>query len=146
MVLTRDVLARLCRARDLLCEEHAPSVREVARHVEISLFHFIRQFEAAFGVTPRQFRIGSRIQWAKRLLAVGRLSVTDVCMEVGFSSLGSFSDTFARRVGTRPSEYRRRARAMIHDSGMVPHPLEPGCLSLMALLPESGDAISEKRE
>ena len=146
MVLTQDVLARLCRARDLLCEEHAPSVREVARQVEISPFHFIRQFEAVFGVTPRQFRIGSRIQWAKRLLAVGRLSVTDVCMEVGFSSLGSFSDTFARRVGTRPSEYRRRARAMIQDSGMVPHPLEPGCLSLMALLPELGFAISEKRE
>src|SRR5215831_11323780 len=134
MVLTRDVLARLCRARDLLCEEHAPSVREVARHVEISLFHFIRQFEAAFGVTPRQFRIGSRIQWAKRLLALGKLSVTDVCMEVGFSSLGSFSDVFARRVGTRPSAYRERVRAMIQVPGALQQVLAPGCLNLMALM------------
>src|SRR5215469_14443674 len=120
MVLTRDVLARLCRARDLLCEEHAPSVREVARQVEISPFHFIRQFEAVFGVTPRQFRIGSRIQRAKRLLAVGRLTVTDVCMEVGFSSLGSFSDTFARRVGTSPSAYQRQARVMVQVPGAFP--------------------------
>jgi|SRR5215472_6291473 len=145
MVLTRDVLTRLCRARDLLCEEQAPSVHNVARQVEISPFHFIRQFEAVFGVTPRQFRIGARIQRAKHLLALGSLSVTEVCLEVGFSSLGSFSDLFARRVGTPPSAYRRRVRPMIQVPSTIQSALAPGCLSLMAFLPESAFAISEKR-
>src|SRR5215831_13568150 len=137
MVLTRDVLTRLCRARDLLCEEQAPSVHNVARQVEISPFHFIRQFEAVFGVTPRQFRMGARIQRARHLLALGSLSVTEVCLEVGFSSLGSFSDLFARRVGAPPSDYRRRARVMVRVPGFVPQELFPGCLSLMGRLPAS---------
>ena len=64
---------------------------KVAREAAISPFHFIRQFEAVFGVTPHQYRIGRRIERAKHLLAAGQHSVTDVCMEVGFSSLGSFS-------------------------------------------------------
>jgi len=71
--------------------------------VHISPFHFIRQFEALFGLTPHQFRIQSRLDHAKHLLAMGRTSVTDVSMEVGMSSLGSFSDLFARRAGATPS-------------------------------------------
>ncbi len=79
----------------------------------MSPFHFIRQFEALFGVTPHQFRIRSRLDHARRLLAADRHSVAEVCMEVGMSSLGSFSDQFTRRVGETPSEYRERARAVI---------------------------------
>lgn len=97
----------------------------------MSPYHFIRRFEAMFGVTPRQHRIGARIDRAKLLLARGELSVTDVCLEVGFTSLGSFSDLFARRVGEAPSTFRRRARVT------VPEILFPGCLSLMARLPAS---------
>jgi AraC-like DNA-binding protein len=115
--------------------EDPVSIEEVAREVGISPFHFIRQFEAVFGLTPHQFRIQSRLDRARRLLAMGHHSVTDVCMEVGFSSLGSFSDLFTRRVGATPSAYQRRLRAMVQVPGMLPPDLIPGCLSLMTCLP-----------
>jgi AraC-like DNA-binding protein len=139
MLLRHDVFRRLCQARDLLDEVHEQplSIESVARTVGISPFHFIRQFEAVFGLTPHQFRIQSRLDRARRLLAAGQHSVTDVCMEVGFSSLGSFSDLFTRRVGTPPSTYQRRLRAMVQVPGSLPHVLTPGCLSLMACLPPS---------
>lgn len=137
MLLRHEGFRRLCRARELLREvrEPSPSIDELAREVRISPFHFIRQFEAVFGVTPHQYRISTRVELAKQLLAAGQHSVTDVCMEVGFSSLGSFSALFTRRVGVAPSAYRRRARAMVHVPGAVPLDLTPGCLSLMSRLP-----------
>jgi AraC-like DNA-binding protein len=131
MLLTPPVFRRLCRARDQLAtlDEPLPSIRQIARDVHISPFHFIRQFEAVFGLTPHQFRTAVRIECAKRLLVRGELSVTEVCLEVGFSSLGSFSTLFARRVGASPSSYRRTVV-------QVPeHVRAPGCLSLMSLLP-----------
>jgi AraC-like DNA-binding protein len=139
MLLRHDAFNRLCQARDLLAEtpEQPLSIKAIAHEVRISRFHFIRQFEALFGVTPHQFRIQSRLDHAKRLLAAGNLSVTDVCMEVGFASLGTFSDLFARRVGTPPSAYQRRARVLVQIPGIFPHDLFPGCLSLMASLPPS---------
>jgi AraC-like DNA-binding protein len=139
MLLRHDALSRLCRARDMLREVQEPplSIDHVAREVRISPFHFIRQFEAVFGLTPHQFRIQSRLDLARRLLALGQHSVTDVCMEVGFSSLGSFSNLFTRRVGATPSAYRRRVRAMVQVPGRLPRELVPGCLSLMAGLPLS---------
>jgi AraC-like DNA-binding protein len=142
MLLRHEGFRRLCRARDLLAElnEPAPTIAEVARTVQISPFHFIRQFEAVFGTTPHQFRIERRVDLAKQLLAAGRHSVTDVCMEVGFSSLGSFSALFMRRVGEAPSAYRRRVRAMVLVPGLIPRNLTPGCLSLMGCLPASAFA------
>jgi AraC-like DNA-binding protein len=139
MLLTPDVFRRLCQARDLLAEvrERRLTVKEIAREARISPFHFIRQFEAVFGLTPHQFRIQSRLDQAKLLLAKGRHSVTDVCLEVGFESLGSFSDLFARRVGATPSAYQRRARVLLQVPGTIPLALVPGCLSLMGFLPPS---------
>ena len=139
MVLRHAGFRRLCLARDLLREqrEPTPSIAELAREVQISPFHFIRQFEAVFGVTPHQFRIQSRLDVAKHLLATGHYSVTDVCMEVGFSSMGSFSALFARKVGEPPSAYRRRVRALVQVPGTVPADLTPGCLTLMGRLPAS---------
>ena len=143
MLVARATFQRLCRARDLLAAadddgrgpEQQQSIAAVARAVRISPFHFIRQFEALFGATPHQFRIRARLDAAKRLLAGDRLSVTDVCMRVGFSSLGTFSDLFARRVGEAPSRYQRRLRAM-------PAGVE-GCFGLMGLLP--ADAFAGER-
>jgi AraC-like DNA-binding protein len=148
MLLRHDALSRLCRARDMLREVQEPplSIDHVAREVRISPFHFIRQFEAVFGVTPHQFRIQSRLDIAKHLLAVGHYSVTDVCMEVGFSSLGSFSTLFTRRVGETPSAYRRRVRAMVHGPGAAPGDLTPGCLSLMSRLPAASAPVRNFRE
>jgi len=136
MLVDRATLRRLCQARDLLAEDDANrSIADVARAVAISPFHFIRQFEAVFGVTPHQYRIRARLERAKLLLARGQHSVTDVCLEVGFSSLGSFSSLFARRIGASPSAYQRRARALVQVPGTFPVALFPGCLSLLAHLP-----------
>jgi AraC-like DNA-binding protein len=137
MLLRHEGFRRLCYARDLLREarEPSPTIEQLAREVRISPFHFIRQFEAVFGVTPHQFRIASRVELAKQLLARGEHSVTAVCMEVGFSSLGSFSTLFAHRVGETPSAYRRRIRTLVAMPGRRESHLTPGCLSLMGLLP-----------
>ena len=142
-MLTKGVFIRLCRARDLLRETHDRplSIREVAREADISPFHFIRQFEALFGETPHQFRIRARLGRAKDLLALTDYSVTDVCMEVGFTSLGSFSDLFARRVGAPPSVYRRQVRSIMLLPGALPRELTPGCLTLMG----AAFAIFEKQ-
>jgi AraC-like DNA-binding protein len=136
MLLRHEGFRRLCRARDVLGDpcEPSPSIEALARELHVSPYHFIRQFEAVFGVTPHQFRMQARLDRAKTLLASDRHSVTDVCMDVGFSSLGSFSALFARRVGETPSAYRRRVR-MSHVPGVDAAPLTPGCLSLMANLP-----------
>lgn len=133
-MIDRNALRRLCSARDMLREQHDQplSIPQVAREASMSPFHFIRQFEAVFGATPHQFRIQTRLDLAKRLLALSDYSVTDVCMEVGFSSLGSFSDLFARRVGTSPSRYRRQVRSSVHVPADLPRVMTPGCLSLMA--------------
>jgi AraC-like DNA-binding protein len=144
MTKLTDVLTRLCRARDLLREVHdrPVSIDEAAREAAMSPFHFIRQFSAVFGETPHQARIRSRLDRARLLLATGEQSVTDVCMEVGFSSHGSFSTLFARRVGVSPSEYRRRARSMVAVPGTYTSHLFPGCLSLMG----PAFAIFEKQQ
>jgi AraC-like DNA-binding protein len=137
MLLRHEGFRRLCQARDRLREvaEPSPSIAELAREAQISQFQFIRQFEALFGVTPHQFGIQARVDAARHLLATGHYSVTDVCMEVGFSSLGSFSALFTRRVGEAPSAYRRRVRTVFHVPGNLHADLTPGCLTLMARLP-----------
>jgi AraC-like DNA-binding protein len=133
-MLGQDPLQRLCRARDRLRDPHESrlAIVDVAREARMSRYHFIRRFVAVFGETPHQFRIRSRLDHARHLLAAGQHSVTDVCMEVGFTSLGSFSALFTRRVGVPPSAYRQRVR---------PAELIPGCLTLMCGAPT---AILEK--
>ena len=131
MAIDRKTFGRLCLARDALCEARgaAPSLPALATRLGLSPFRLIRQFSAVFGTTPRQARITARLALARDLLASGEHSVTDACMQVGFSSLGSFSTLFRQRVGTSPSEYRRR--------GKPPGDPIPGCLSLLAALPAS---------
>jgi len=121
---------QLCRARDLLADIRSPgvSVIQAAHAAGLSPFHFIRRFEAAFGETPHQFRTRERLAAAQRLLAHGR-SVTDVCLDVGFSSLGSFSTLFARRLGISPGRYQRGLRRSVYIPDWTPHP--PACLFLM---------------
>jgi AraC-like DNA-binding protein len=137
MLLKHEAFRGLCRARELLAalDDEPLSIEAVARAVAISPFHFIRQFEAVFGVTPHQYRIQCRLDEAKRLLAAGQHSVTEVCMAVGFSSLGSFSELFKRRIGAPPSSYQRRLRGLCPVPEQLQRALAPGCLSLLGQLP-----------
>jgi len=136
-----ELLSRLCHARDLLrdWEEEPLSISAVARASGLTRFHFIRVFKALFGETPHQYRLQAQIEKAKHLLILTDLSITDVCMAVGFSSLGSFSTLFRRRVGLSPSEFQRRHRPASVGQRQLPASLIPGCLSLMA-------GISEKEQ
>jgi transcriptional regulator GlxA family with amidase domain len=102
--------AHLRRARDLMDREYAQplDVSALARAALMSTAHFSRQFRAAYGETPHAYLMTRRIERAKALLRLGELSVTDVCVAVGFSSLGSFSARFTELTGESPTAYRAR--------------------------------------
>ena len=107
-----DVRERLSRARKFIDESyHLPlDLTEISRQACLSRYHFLRLFRDAFNTTPHQYLIQRRIEKAKELLRSRSLSITDVCFEVGFESLGSFSSLFRKRVGQPPVIYRRRER------------------------------------
>jgi AraC-like DNA-binding protein len=102
-------LAHLRRARDLIDREYARplDVPTMALHAFMSPAHFSRQFRAAYGETPYGYLMTRRIERAMALLR-GGMSVTDACMTVGCTSLGSFSSRFTEIVGMTPSVYRSR--------------------------------------
>jgi len=106
-------LVRLRRARDLMDRDYAEplDVPALARIALMSPGHFQRSFRAAFGETPYSYLMTRRIERAKALLRRGDLSVTEVCMAVGCTSLGSFSSRFTELVGETPSAYRARDHA-----------------------------------
>lgn len=124
---------RLCAARDRLSapDERRISIADAARVAGLSRYHFIRRFRALFGETPHQCRTRARLDRAKALLATSDCSVTRVCLDVGFTSVGSFSDLFRRRVGVSPSAYRHRVRSLQSAPRTMPRELIPGCLTLM---------------
>jgi AraC-like DNA-binding protein len=126
MLISPRLFSRLCRARDRLGAADSPSVSRLANELHLSPFRFIRAFQALFGITPHQLRIAARLERAKQLLAAPGKSVTHVCMDLGFSSLGTFSSSFTRRIGRSPSAYRKRR---------APPAAEPGCLTLLNQLP-----------
>jgi AraC-like DNA-binding protein len=105
-----EELKHLRRARDLIDREYARplDVPALARAAFMSPAHFSRQFRSAYGETPYSYLMTRRIERAKALLRRGDLSVTDVCMAVGCTSLGSFSARFTELVGETPSAYRTR--------------------------------------
>lgn len=116
-------LAHLRRARDLMDREYASplDVAALARAAFMSTAHFSRQFRAAYGETPYAYLMTRRIERAKALLRRGDLSVTEVCMAVGCSSLGSFSARFTAMVGETPTAYRARDHSALHGL--------PGCVA-----------------
>ena len=104
-------LARLRRVRDRIDREYARplDVEALARGVHMSAGHLSREFRLAYGESPYSYLMTRRIERAMALLRRGDLSVTDVCFEVGCSSLGTFSTRFTELVGVPPSIYRRDA-------------------------------------
>jgi AraC-like DNA-binding protein len=104
-------LAWLRRARDRIDREYAQplDVEAIARSVHMSAGHFSREFRRAYGESPYSYLMTRRIERAMALLRRGGMSVTEVCFDVGFSSLGTFSTRFTELVGVPPSVYRDRA-------------------------------------
>jgi transcriptional regulator GlxA family with amidase domain len=118
----RANLALLRRARDLMDRDYARplDVAELARAALMSTAHFSRRFRAAYGETPYAYLMTRRIERAQALLRLGELSVTEVCLEVGCTSLGSFSARFTELVGETPTAYRARDHsALAKVSGCV---------------------------
>jgi AraC-like DNA-binding protein len=122
-VTSYDDLAHLRRAKDFMDREYARplNVPAMARAALMSPAHFSRQFRAAYGETPYGYLMTRRIERAKALLRRGDLSVTDVCFQVGCTSLGSFSSRFTELVGETPSAYRARDHSALA--------VVPGCVA-----------------
>lgn len=99
------------RVRDRIDREYAKplDVEALARGVHMSAGHLSRQFKDAYGESPYSYLMTRRIERAMALLRRGDLTVTEVCFEVGCSSLGTFSTRFSELVGVAPSVYRERA-------------------------------------
>src|SRR5919106_3627614 len=113
---------RMLRARDAMDRDYAKQldIPTLARIAYTSEAHFIRTFRATFGETPNRYLQRRRVERAMFLLRSSDRSVTDVCMAVGFSSLGTFSRVFRDIVGEPPSVYRRRG----------PLPPVPSCFGM----------------
>ncbi|MFF3336861.1 helix-turn-helix transcriptional regulator [Streptomyces sp. NPDC002888] len=112
-----EELVRLRRARDRIDREYAEplDVPALARTALMSPGHFQRSFRRAYGETPYAYLMTRRVERAKALLRRGDLTVTEVCLAVGCTSLGSFSSRFTELVGETPSAYRARS----HEAGAV---------------------------
>ena len=101
---------RMLRARDAMDRQFAEplDIPALARVAHVSEAHFIRTFKATFGETPHRYLQRRRVERAMYLLRATDRSVTDICLDVGFTSLGTFSRTFAGIVGEPPSAHRCR--------------------------------------
>jgi AraC-like DNA-binding protein len=122
-----DLNRRLLRARDAMDRAYAEplDVRAVAAVAHVSEAHFIRTFRAVFGETPHHYLQRRRVERSMFLLRETDRSVTDICLDVGFTSLGTFSRTFRDIVGESPSTYR-----LGHDPMFAPN-----CVQMMAMRP-----------
>jgi AraC-like DNA-binding protein len=130
-------LAHLRRARDLVDREYARplDVPTMARHALMSPGHFSREFRAAYGETPYSYLMTRRVERAMALLR-GGMSVTDACMEVGCTSLGSFSSRFTELVGMTPSAYRAREHSAVQAM--------PACVAKSRTRPTRGQPVKSQ--
>jgi AraC-like DNA-binding protein len=119
----------MLRARDAMDRSYAEplDVAALARLAHVSSAHFSRTFRATFEETPHRYLQRRRVERAMFLLRTTRRSVTEICLDVGFTSLGTFSRTFSTVVGEPPSTYRRRG----------PLPVAPSCFGMSWHRPSS---------
>jgi AraC-like DNA-binding protein len=119
--VTPEEARHLRRAKDLVDHAYAQplDVPALARAAHVSVWHFCRRFKEAFGETPHQYVLTRRVERAQELLRNSDLPVTDICLAVGFQSLGSFSTAFRRVTGMSPTAYRATAEGL--------PPAVPGC-------------------
>jgi AraC-like DNA-binding protein len=106
---------RMLRARDAIDRTYAQplDIESLAGVACVSEAHFIRTFRSTFGETPHRFLQRRRVERAMFMLRETERSVTDICLDVGFASLGTFSRTFRDIVGVNPTDYRERGDIMI---------------------------------
>lgn len=131
--LDSEIYRRLHLAREYMDDcFHLPlQLEQIAQQAFFSPYHFLRLFQRAFARTPHQYLTERRIEKAKQLLKAGELSVTEVCFEVGFQSLGSFSSLFHKQVGQSPSLYRAQHTWRISFPSLYPATPIPSCFLLM---------------
>ncbi len=100
---------RLQRSRDYISSsvDESWSLADMAKTADLSPYHFQRCFTRMFGISPNQYLTDCRLQKASQLLRVSRKSVTEICGDVGFESLGSFSSSFSQRFGLSPNHFRQ---------------------------------------
>ena len=110
------------------------NVREIAAVAHVSEAHFIRSFRATFGETPHQYLQRRRVERSMFLLRDTDRSVTDICLDVGFMSLGTFSRTFREIVGETPSDYRVA-------NGPV---MAPNCIWMAATRPRAASRVATR--
>ncbi|WP_158885820.1 helix-turn-helix domain-containing protein [Amycolatopsis anabasis] len=132
-------LTRLRGAKDWIDAHYADpvDVTELAAVAGWSRAHFLRLFAAAYGETPGAYLTRRRIERAQDLLRSANLTVTEICLLVGFTSLGTFSRRFTELVGSSPTEYRAEARS----AGAPP---VPGCYLMMWTRPGPKTRLSDK--
>jgi AraC-like DNA-binding protein len=131
-----DQNRRLLRARDAMDRAYAEplDVRAVAAVAHMSGAHFIRSFRAVFGETPHHYLQRRRVERSMFLLRETDRSVTDICLDVGFNSLGTFSRTFREIVGETPSGYRAGNGPMV----------APNCFQMAATRPWAAVRVAAK--
>ncbi len=134
----------MLRVRDTIDAQYAEplDLAALATLIHLSPDHLVREFRGVFGETPHRYLQRRRIERAMQLLRATELDITEICLRVGFSSLGTFSRTFSAVVGESPSDHRRRG----------PLPATAGCFLMAWQRPSSathpgrGSSVSEKRD
>ena len=134
---SEDLNRRLLRARDAMDRAYAEplDIPAVAAVAHVSEAHFIRSFRAVFGETPHRYLQRRRVERSMFLLRETDRSVTDVCLDVGFASLGTFSRTFRDIVGQTPSAYRESNQPL----------MAPNCSQMAATRPRDAVAVLQQR-
>jgi transcriptional regulator GlxA family with amidase domain len=124
---TEDLNRRLLRARDAMDRAYAEplDVSVIASVAHMSEAHFSRSFRSVFGETPHHYLQRRRVERSMFLLRETDRSITDICFDVGFSSLGTFSRTFSEIIGESPSTYRESHEPMV----------APNCVQMWAMRP-----------
>jgi AraC-like DNA-binding protein len=124
-------LRKLCDARDLMrdCLDQPLTLEDLSLEVDLSAWHFLRAFRQAFGETPHDFLTRVRLERAKELLTITTRPVTEICFDVGFTSLGSFSTLFRRYVGMSPAQFRRQMHRWVTVPGRFPWLYVPFCFT-----------------
>ncbi len=127
-----QVYIRLCRAREFINDCYAAplALENISREAYLSPYHFLRLFRNAFGQTPHQYLTQRRIEKAKYLLSYTSRPITEICFDVGFQSLGSFSTLFHRCTGSSPTEFRARTTMTIQIPYTYPDLIVPACFLL----------------